>query len=523
MKSLLQRYFGYDEFRPLQEDIIGAVMDGDDALVLMPTGGGKSLCYQLPALALPGVTLVVSPLIALMKDQVDALRESGVPAGFVNSSQSREERLAIQKAAYYGEIKLLYVAPERVAMAGFQRFVAAANVSLIAVDEAHCISQWGHEFRPDYRALSRLREAAPDTPIIALTATATRRVRDDIAQQLNMAEPRVFVASFDRPNLRYSVLPDTDRYDRLLQWLTANPNASAIVYRSSRSGVDSMVEDLRDDGVSALPYHAGLEPDVRAANQERFVRDESPVIVATVAFGMGIDKPDVRLVMHYETPDSVERYYQESGRAGRDGLESECVLFYGPRERERLEYLLNQRDAHRDAHRDDGTHRRRPASARRHSRLLPASDLPPSRAAELLRRSARLAGLRQLRRMLSRNLRRHRNLPENTVRRHSRRRTLRLHLHSSGAQRRRQRPDARARPPAPVRIRHRGRLHPRRPPRDNDQPRRQGPPAAGRRIPNPVRNPPGPRLPTRPRRHPTCPPPRQAPLPPAPVAPSPPR
>ena len=344
MKSLLKQYFGYDEFRPLQQDVIEAVMDGRDSLVLMPTGGGKSLCYQLPALALPGLTLVVSPLIALMKDQVDALRENGAPAGFVNSAQSYEERVAVQKAAYYGEVKLLYVAPERVALPEFQRFVAAADVSLIAVDEAHCISQWGHEFRPDYRALSRMREIAPQTPIIALTATATRQVRDDIVEQLNLSDPQVFVAGFDRPNLRYSVLPNTDRYDRLLDWLNANPNASAIVYRSSRDGVDEMVADLESDGISALPYHAGLESDVRAANQERFVRDEARVIVATVAFGMGIDKPDVRLVMHYETPDSIERYYQESGRAGRDGLDSECILFYGQRERERLEYLLNRND-----------------------------------------------------------------------------------------------------------------------------------------------------------------------------------
>ena len=342
MKELLQQYFGYDEFRPLQQDIIEAVMAREDALVLMPTGGGKSLCYQLPALALEGVTLVVSPLIALMKDQVDALRENGVAAGFVNSAQSYEERISVQKAAYYGDVKLLYVAPERIALPEFQRFVAAANVSLIAVDEAHCISQWGHEFRTDYRALSRMREIAPNTPIIALTATATRQVRDDIAEQLRLSDPRVFVAGFDRPNLRYSVLSNTDRYERLLEWLTAHPNSSAIVYRSSRDGVNELVADLEGDGVSALPYHAGLEADVRAANQERFVRDEARVIVATVAFGMGIDKPDVRLVTHYETPDSLERYYQESGRAGRDGLESECILFYGGREKDRLQYLIDR-------------------------------------------------------------------------------------------------------------------------------------------------------------------------------------
>ena len=384
MKELLQQYFGYDEFRPYQEDIIGAVMAGKDALVLMPTGGGKSLCYQLPALALPGATLVVSPLIALMKDQVDALRENGVAAGFVNSAQSYEERIAVQKAAYYGDVKLLYVAPERIALPEFQRFVSAANVSLIAVDEAHCISQWGHEFRPDYRALSRMREIAPNTPIIALTATATRQVQDDIAEQLRLSDPQVFKAGFDRPNLRYSVLPNSDRYERLLEWLTAHPNDSAIVYRSSRDGVNELVADLEGDGVSALPYHAGLESGVRAANQERFVRDEARVIVATVAFGMGIDKPDVRLVTHYETPDSVERYYQESGRAGRDGLESECILFYGAREKDRLQYLIDR----------NGDERRREVAQRQLDAMIAYCQRPSCRRAALLSYFGETPGLR---------------------------------------------------------------------------------------------------------------------------------
>ncbi len=341
-QALLKRYFGYDEFRPLQEDVIAAVMDGRDAVVLMPTGGGKSLCYQLPALALPGVTLVVSPLIALMKDQVDALRRNGVPADFLNSTQPREEQVRVQRAVFQGETKLLYVAPERIVQPGFQQFLNAIDISLIAVDEAHCISEWGHEFRPDYRNMRVLRHLSEGTPFIALTATATEQVREDIEAQLELRDPARFVASFDRPNLRYSVLPNSDRYDYLVGWLRDYPDSSAIVYRSSRSGTESMVADLSEDGISALPYHAGLDDDVRARNQERFVRDEARVIVATVAFGMGIDKPDVRMVMHYETPRSIERYYQESGRAGRDGLEAECILFYGHREREREMYLIDQ-------------------------------------------------------------------------------------------------------------------------------------------------------------------------------------
>ena len=341
-QALLKRYFGYDEFRPLQEDAIAAVMDGRDAVVLMPTGGGKSLCYQIPALALPGVTLVVSPLIALMKDQVDALKRNGVPADFLNSTQPREEQVRVQKAAFHGETKLLYVAPERIVQPGFQQFLNTIDISLIAVDEAHCISEWGHEFRPDYRNMQVLRRLSEETPFIALTATATEQVREDIEAQLELRDPARFVASFDRPNLRYSVLPNNERYDFLVGWLRDNPDSSVIVYRSSRSGTESMVADLYEDGISALPYHAGLNDDVRARNQERFVRDEARVIVATVAFGMGIDKPDVRMVMHYETPRSIERYYQESGRAGRDGLEAECILFYGHRERERERYLIDR-------------------------------------------------------------------------------------------------------------------------------------------------------------------------------------
>ena len=344
MLELLKRYFGYDRFRPLQAEIIDAVVGGDDTLVVMPTGGGKSLCYQLPALALPGVTLVVSPLIALMKDQVDALKANGIAADCLNSGMSGEEQSRVQTQARRGEIKLLYVAPERIVRPGFQRFLGSIELSLIAVDEAHCISQWGHEFRPDYRNLRQLRRLAPDTPVIALTATATRRVRDDIAAQLEMKSPSVFTGSVNRPNLRYAVLPNTDKYDLLVESLRKHNGASAIVYRGSQKGCEELAADLAEDGIQALPYHAGLDSDTRRRNQECFVRDEAPVIVATVAFGMGIDKPDIRLVAHYDMPGSIERYYQESGRAGRDGLASDCIAFYGAQDREREMFFIGRMD-----------------------------------------------------------------------------------------------------------------------------------------------------------------------------------
>ena len=342
MLELLKRYFGYDEFRPLQAEIINAVMDGNDTLVVMPTGGGKSLCYQLPALALPGVTLIVSPLIALMKDQVDALKANGIAAECLNSGMSGEEQSHVQMRTHRGEIKLLYLAPERIVRPGFQRFLASIRLSLVAVDEAHCISQWGHEFRPDYRNLKQLRRLAPTIPVIALTATATRRVRDDISAQLEMKSPSVFTGSINRPNLRYAVFPNTDKYDLLIERFRKHRGASAIVYRGSQKGCEELAADLAEDGIQALPYHAGLDSQTRQRNQERFVRDQTPVIVATVAFGMGIDKPDIRLVAHYDMPGSIERYYQESGRAGRDGLASDCIVFYGARDREREMFFIER-------------------------------------------------------------------------------------------------------------------------------------------------------------------------------------
>ncbi len=342
MLDLLKKHFGYDEFRPLQAEIVDAVMDGNDTLVVMPTGGGKSLCFQLPALALPGVTLVVSPLIALMKDQVDALKANGIAADCLNSGMSGEEQSCVQMRARRGELKLLYVAPERIVRPGFQRFLESIELSLIAVDEAHCISQWGHEFRPDYRNLMQLRRLATDTPAIALTATATQRVRDDILAQLDMKSPAIFTGSINRPNLRYAVFPNTDKYGLLVEYLRRRDGTSAIVYRGSQKGCDELTADLNEIGMKALPYHAGLGSAIRQRNQERFVRDEVRVIVATVAFGMGIDKPDIRLVAHYDMPGSIERYYQESGRAGRDGLSSDCIVFYGAQDREREMFFIGR-------------------------------------------------------------------------------------------------------------------------------------------------------------------------------------
>ena len=340
--ELLKSRFGYDSFLPQQEEIVRHVLDKEHSLVLMPTGGGKSLCYQLPALCLDGLTLVVSPLIALMKDQVDALRVNGIPAAFVNSSMTASEIGGIHTAALTGRVKILYIAPERLMVPGFVSFLDSASISLIAIDEAHCISEWGHDFRPDYRNLKALRARFPDVPCIALTATATERVREDIVTQLDIQDGKTFVSSFNRKNLAYSVLPKSDRFSELLRLLRKHRGESSIIYCFSRKDTEELVEDLREEGLSALAYHAGLDPSIRRSNQERFIRDEVPIIVATIAFGMGIDKPDVRLIVHYDMPKSVESYYQETGRAGRDGLPSDCVLFYSPGDRSRQEYWIGQ-------------------------------------------------------------------------------------------------------------------------------------------------------------------------------------
>ena len=340
--DLLKTRFGYDDFRPLQAEIIRTVLDGNDALVLMPTGGGKSLCYQLPALCLDGLTLVVSPLIALMKDQVDALRANGIAAAFVNSTVPPREARETLAEARAGRLKILYIAPERLAVPGFSDFLRSVRVSQIAIDEAHCISEWGHDFRPDYRNLRILRERFPDTPVMALTATATAQVRDDIVEQLAIPNARRFVASFDRQNLTYTVRPKRRAFEALLELLRQHSDGSAIVYCLSRQNTEDLAADLSDEGIQALPYHAGLDPSVRRTTQDRFIRDEIRVVTATIAFGMGIDKPDVRLIVHYHLPKTLEGYYQETGRAGRDDLPSTCVLFYGASDRHALTGFIEQ-------------------------------------------------------------------------------------------------------------------------------------------------------------------------------------
>ena len=342
MLPMLKAHFGYDEFLPLQEEIISALIAGRDCFVLMPTGGGKSLCYQLPAMALLGLTLVVSPLIALMKDQVDALEANGLPAAFINSTQTAEELRQVVRRIRSGEIKLLYVAPERVTEPRFADFLQTLDVSLIAIDEAHCVSEWGHDFRPAYRELATVRQVCPAAPVIALTATATQRVRADILSQLGLRDPQTFISSFNRPNLAYSVVPKERDLSGLLSLLGKYRGESAIVYCGSRKATEEMAQTLSEGGFTAEAYHAGLEPDTRRSIQDRFIRDRTPIVVATIAFGMGINKPDVRLVVHYDLPKSIESYYQETGRAGRDGLPSECVLYFSYGGKSRQEYFINQ-------------------------------------------------------------------------------------------------------------------------------------------------------------------------------------
>ncbi|MSU31093.1 MAG: DNA helicase RecQ [Pedosphaera sp.] len=326
----LKKVFGYTAFRPHQEEIIRTSMAGRDVFALLPTGGGKSLCFQLPALVRPGLTVVISPLIALMKDQVDQLQANGVAATFLNSTLGEKERKARWRGLNAGQYKLLYLSPERL-MAGEGSIFDALSrwgVVLVAVDEAHCISEWGHDFRPEYRQLATLRERMTDLPFMALTATATTRVRNDIVQQLSLRDPAIFVASFNRPNLTYRVLPKAQGYKQILEFMRARPRESGIVYCFSRAGAESLAEKLKTDRIRALPYHAGLTPLERAKNQDAFLRDETRVICATIAFGMGINKPNVRFVIHHDLPKNIEGYYQETGRAGRDGLPSECVLLF---------------------------------------------------------------------------------------------------------------------------------------------------------------------------------------------------
>jgi ATP-dependent DNA helicase RecQ len=351
--TVLRRVFGYDTFRGEQEQIIEHLIGGGDALVLMPTGGGKSLCYQVPALVRPGTGVVISPLIALMQDQVDALQALGVRAGFLNSTQDAGERRQVEAAFTAGELDLLYLAPERLRAESAVRLLDRGTISLFAIDEAHCVSQWGHDFRPDYLALSELHERWPKVPRIALTATATHATRAEIASRLNLDEARHFVASFDRPNIQYRIEPKAEPMRQLLQLLrTEHPGDAGIVYCLSRASVEKTAAQLMTNGITALPYHAGLDASTRAAHQSRFLRDDGVVMVATIAFGMGIDKPDVRFVAHLDLPKSVEGYYQETGRAGRDGLPATAWLAYG------LQDVVQQRKLI-DGSEGDLAHRRR--------------------------------------------------------------------------------------------------------------------------------------------------------------------
>ena len=349
----LHRVFGYDAFRGDQAEIIDHVIGGGDALVLMPTGGGKSLCYQIPALVRDGTGVVISPLIALMQDQVDALAALGVRAAFLNSTQGAEERARVEHAYVAGELDLLYLAPERLTVPSTGDLLDRGTIALFAIDEAHCVSQWGHDFRPDYLALSMLHERWPAVPRIALTATATEQTHREIQKRLQLGDAKHFVASFDRPNIQYRIVPKDQPQKQLLELLrTEHAGDAGIVYCLSRASVEKTAQFLVEQGIPALPYHAGLDARVRAANQARFLREDGMVMVATIAFGMGIDKPDVRFVAHLDLPKSVEGYYQETGRAGRDGLPSTAWLAYGLQDVMQQRRMIEQSEG-------DLAHRRR--------------------------------------------------------------------------------------------------------------------------------------------------------------------
>ncbi|MFZ0828525.1 MAG: RecQ family ATP-dependent DNA helicase [Verrucomicrobiia bacterium] len=342
----LKQYFGFASFRPLQEEIIRDSLAGKDVFAVLPTGGGKSLCFQLPALVRPGLTVVVSPLIALMKDQVDALQAAGVAATFLNSSLGAGGSRPRLHGLHNGEFRLLYVAPERLMLSGFLDDLKKWNVNLFAIDEAHCISEWGHDFRPEYRQIASLRTLFPDVPMMALTATATERVRADIVKQLHLRSPACYVASFNRPNLTYRVAAKSGAYDQILDYVLARPGESGIIYVQARKTAESLAAKLTADGVKASPYHAGLAGGERSGNQEAFLRDEARVVCATIAFGMGINKPNVRFVIHYDLPKNIEGYYQETGRAGRDGLPGECLLLFSPGDRvKQMRFIDEKPDA----------------------------------------------------------------------------------------------------------------------------------------------------------------------------------
>jgi ATP-dependent DNA helicase RecQ len=341
----LKKHFGYDRFRPNQWEVIESIYNGKDSLVIMPTGGGKSICYQIPAITLPGTCLVVSPLISLMKDQVEALKANGISAAFINSSQSTGEQRQIEDDLFYGRLQLVYVSPEKLTSRQFLPLLKRIKINLFAVDEAHCISSWGHDFRPEYTQLKFLRNQFPDTPIAALTATADKVTRDDIVTQMGMNAPERFIASFDRPNLSLKVRPGQQRLDQILQFLRQKPGQSGIIYCLSRKQTEDVSAGLNARGIRADYYHAGMDSFNRSKVQEAFLKDEITVVCATVAFGMGIDKSNVRFVIHYNLPQNIESYYQEIGRAGRDGINAETLLFYSFRDVVVLRDILSDRDS----------------------------------------------------------------------------------------------------------------------------------------------------------------------------------
>jgi ATP-dependent DNA helicase RecQ len=374
LQKALKATFGYDGFRPLQREIMEANLAGRDTFALLPTGGGKSLCFQLPALLREGLTLVVSPLIALMKDQVNQLEAAGVEATFLNSSLGVKETKARLAGLHQGRYKLLYAAPERLMLDHWQENLRSWNVAAIAIDEAHCISEWGHDFRPEYRQIARLREWLPDIPLMALTATATERVRDDIVKHLRLRNPEVFVASFNRPNLSYRVIPKEQPTKQILDFIKSRPMDSGIVYCATRASADRVAESLSERGFPAVPYHAGLTNNERAQNQELFIRDETRIVCATIAFGMGINKPNVRWVIHHDLPKNIEGYYQETGRAGRDGLPGDCLLLFSAGDAAKQTHFIDEMS--------DGHEQR---IAREQLRLMIGyADCPTCRRRELL-------------------------------------------------------------------------------------------------------------------------------------------
>ena len=348
-QEALKKYFGYDEFRPMQADIIQAVYEKKDALVLMPTGGGKSICFQIPAITMEGLCIVVSPLISLMKDQVESLKANGIAASFLNSSQTSEEQRFVEDELYHGRVKLLYVSPEKMVSQGFLPLLKNCQVNLFAIDEAHCVSSWGHDFRPEYVQMQFLKRQFPDVPMIALTATADKITRRDIVEQLKLDSPEIFIASFDRPNISLEVRPGQKRIEQIVEFIKERPNTSGIIYCLSRKNTEDIAKKLTAKGIAADYYHAGMSDVQRSKVQEEFINDNLPIVCATIAFGMGIDKSNVRWVIHYNLPKNMEGYYQEIGRSGRDGAKAETLLFYSFRDVIVMREILTQNKSENEA------------------------------------------------------------------------------------------------------------------------------------------------------------------------------